>query len=169
MNRILPALVCGFAAAVLSAVPIIKSFSCCLIVPVAAFLSLYLYQKANNDFGRIVPAKALFYGMMTGVFAALFTTLFESIFLYISRSAELSLAISDVQNLFSEFKDNPAYDEMMDSLYKIVDEIKENGFSATYTFSMLFVTLIAHVIFGIIGALFGMQFLNRKNSEQGNF
>lgn len=60
MKKYLPSLVAGFGAGVLSVVPVLKSFACCLIVPAAAYLSIVLYQRANNLDERIETSKAIF-------------------------------------------------------------------------------------------------------------
>ena len=45
----LPALVAGFGAAVLTTVPGLREFGCCLIVPLAVFTALLLYRKTLNE------------------------------------------------------------------------------------------------------------------------
>ncbi|MGQ9644733.1 MAG: hypothetical protein ACUVT3_12820, partial [Ignavibacterium sp.] len=74
MKKYLPTFITGFAASVLSIVPGIKSFSCCLIVPGAAILALILDQKVNKSSERIRINKAIMFGLMTGLFATFFIT-----------------------------------------------------------------------------------------------
>ncbi|MCK7524986.1 MAG: hypothetical protein MZV64_48975 [Ignavibacteriales bacterium] len=58
-KKYLPTLVCGFGAAVLSTVPGIKNFSCCLIVPAAAAISILLDKKINNSNEKVLFRKII--------------------------------------------------------------------------------------------------------------
>ncbi len=58
-KKYLPTLVCGFGAAVLSTVPGIKNFSCCLLVPGAAAISILLDKKINQSNEKVLLGKAL--------------------------------------------------------------------------------------------------------------
>jgi hypothetical protein len=77
LKKYLSAFVCGFGAGVLQIVPVAKSFSCCLIIPAAAFLALVLEQKSTNNFTRILPGKAILIGLVTGLYAAIFGSFFD--------------------------------------------------------------------------------------------
>jgi hypothetical protein len=56
---------------------------------------------------------------------------------------------------------------MMDQaivIYKsMAAEIKATGYSAIYTFAILFTNIFVDVIFGIIGGFIGMNYLNKRN------
>ena len=56
-KKYLPTLVCGFGAAVLSTVPGIKNFSCCLLVPAAAAFSILLDKKINQSNEKVQLSK----------------------------------------------------------------------------------------------------------------
>ena len=85
-KKYLPTLVCGFGAAVLSTVPGIKNFSCCLIVPAAAAISILLDKKINNSNEKVLVGKSLGFGFLTGLFATLFITTFEMLLTYFTKS-----------------------------------------------------------------------------------
>ena len=73
-HKYFPPLVCGFGAAVISTIPGVKSIGCCLIIPVAAWLSLVLNEKINKVKPPVTAVNALFFGLLTGLFAAIFST-----------------------------------------------------------------------------------------------
>lgn len=90
MKRILPALVCGFGAGVLNTVPFVKNFSCCLIIPVAAIAALILDQRANGVKEQINSGKAVQLGLLTGMFSAIFGTIFEVLIVLVTKNSELA-------------------------------------------------------------------------------
>lgn len=162
MKKIFPALVCGFAAGVLNIVPIVKSFSCCVIIPLAAVLALYLDLRASNSTEPIRAGKAVLTGVLTGIFAAGFGTVLDVFIIFVTRSNELASALPEIENLISGLPANPVWDEVMNLMYKISDDIQKHGFSFIYSFSLLVSSLIMNSLFGMIGALIGMQILNNR-------
>ena len=77
MKKYLPALVTGFSAGVLHVVPIAKSLTCCLIVPIAAFISITLAAKSENILGNFSIKRGAYLGFLTGIFAAFFGSFFD--------------------------------------------------------------------------------------------
>ena len=86
--KYLPALVCGFGAAVLSTIPGIKAIGCCIIVPAAAWLSLFLDHRINKAVPPISVKKAIILGITTGLFAAFFSTFFDVLITLITHTNE---------------------------------------------------------------------------------
>lgn len=169
MKKIFPALVCGFGAGVLNIVPIVKSFSCCVIIPFAAVLALYLDLRASNNPEKIRPGKAVITGLLTGIFAALFGTALDVLIIFITRTNELAETLPELEKMLSGVSGGPILNEVMDLMYKISDDITKYGFSFIYTFSLLISSLIMNSIFGMLGALIGMQIINnRMKPEQKN-
>jgi hypothetical protein len=162
LNKYLPALVCGFAAGVLNIVPVVKNFSCCLIIPTAAIFSLVLYQRANKDFTMLRASTSTLFGLLTGIFAALFGTTFEIIIILISKTSDLTSSLPEIEKLMKGLPSNPIWEEVINLMYKISDEITHNGFSLIYSVSILFSSLIINSIFGMIGGIVGMQILNNR-------
>ncbi len=74
------------AAAVLSTVPGIKNFSCCLLVPAAAAFSILLDKKINQSNEKVRLSKAIGFGFLTGLFATLFITTFEMLLTSFTKS-----------------------------------------------------------------------------------
>lgn len=166
MKQILPALVCGFGAAVLTTVPGLKNFGCCLIVPAAAYFSLYLDRRINLFFEPIKPSKATAFGILTGFFAAMFSTFFEVLITYLLRSNDFVATLPELDKLLKGYFANPAFADTMLLLKNMEKEISQTGFSGLYIILFFFNSIIIDVIFGIAGGLFGMYFINKKPINQ---
>ncbi|WKZ68420.1 MAG: hypothetical protein QY331_10695 [Melioribacteraceae bacterium] len=163
MKKYLPSLVAGFGAGVLSVVPVLKSFACCLIVPAAAYLSIVLYQRANNLDERIETGKAIFLGLFTGLFAALFTTSFEIIITLFTKQNDLIEAFGNLQGMINSFPiDDAIKQQVIDMMNDVVVDLRTKGFSFLYSITLLFNNLLVDIIFGIVGGVIGLQVTNAK-------
>ncbi len=163
MKKFLPSLVSGFGAGVLSVVPIIKTFACCLIIPVAATLSILLYQRAENVDEKIETGKAIFLGVFTGIFAALFATTFEVVITLFTKQNDLIAAFGNMQQMINSFPlDDQLKQEVIDLINIVVTELKTSGFSVIYSFTLLFNNLVINSIFGLAGGVIGLQIINAK-------
>jgi uncharacterized membrane protein YfcA len=170
VKKYLPALVCGFAAGVLNVVPLVKTLSCCLIIPVAAYFALVLNQKANRSEADIKASQAAFLGLATGIFAAFFGTAFDMLIVFLTREISIAGSLPELENMLQGVYPDSLAREVMDIMYKVVDEINKYGFSMLYTLSVFMSSLVVNSIFGIVGGLIGMQVINRrKNREDNNF
>ncbi|MEW6702769.1 MAG: hypothetical protein AB1298_08615 [Bacteroidota bacterium] len=163
MKKYLSAFVCGFGAGVLHIVPLVKSFSCCLIIPVAAFLALVLDQRASRNSKKIPMKKAMVFGLLTGLYAAIFGSIFEIVITYITKHNDIVATFPELQRMIQGF---PVSDEIKTEALKLFqnvrDEILARGFSLLYTFSILINYLIIDTIFGTIGGLIGAQVINSR-------
>ncbi len=162
MKRVFPALVCGFGAAVLTTIPGLKNFGCCLIVPAAAYFSLYLDRRINLFYEPIRPSKAAAFGLLTGIFAAVFSTLFEVLITYLLKTNDFVATLPELDRALKDYFNNPAFADAMFLLKKIEREITQYGFSTLYLVFYFMNSIIVNVIFGIAGGLFGMYFINKK-------
>lgn len=163
MKKYLSAFVCGFGAGVLQIVPVAKSFSCCLILPVAAYLALILDRKAKNDFGKMDFKKGAVIGILTGVYAAIFGSSFEIIITLITKNNDLVVAYPELMKIITEF---PLAQSMIDQtqilLESVVQDIQTKGFSFLYTFAVVANNLIVDLVFGLIGGIIGVQIINSR-------
>lgn len=168
MKKYLSAFVCGFGAGVLQIVPVAKSFSCCLIIPAAAFLAILLERKSKNETGTIELKNGILIGTITGLYAALFGSFFDLLVTFITKSNDLVAALPEFQKLITNF---PVSDfikeEVSNMLYKVYDQIRETGFSWLYTFSVVINNFFINTIFGLLGGLFGSQFINSRIKRSG--
>lgn len=157
-------LVCGFAAGVLSIIPGLKPVACCLIIPTAAFFSLYLNQKINRTSEAITSRQAITFGLLTGLFAALFSTSFDLLLTLITRTNEFVETLPDTEALMRELHLGPFMEETIKALNVMASDIKNSGFSFLYLIAMLFSNLFTNTIFGLIGGLLGMNYLNKRTT-----
>ncbi|HET55426.1 MAG TPA: hypothetical protein ENN33_09450 [Ignavibacteria bacterium] len=163
MKKFLPSFVSGFGAGVLSVVPVIKTFACCLIIPAAATLSILLYQRAENVDEKIETGKAIFLGVFTGLFAALFATTFEIFITLFTKQNDLIAAFGNMQSMINSFPlDDHLKQEVIDLINMVVTELKTTGFSVIYSFTLLFNNLVINSIFGLAGGVIGLQIINAK-------
>lgn len=161
---------CGFGAGVLNTVPIVKSFSCCMIIPLAAVISLVLEQRSRGVREEIKVTKAASLGLLTGIFAALFGTLLEVLVILITKNSDLAAGLPAIEQMANQMAAQEVVKQMLDIMYKMVDDIANYGFSFLYTFSILVSSLIVNSIFGTLGGLLGMSILNsRLKNDDSNF
>lgn len=158
-------LVCGFAAAVFSIIPGVKAFACCLIVPLAAIFSLYLDGKINHLNDIITSRKAVVFGLLTGVFSAIFASGFDIMITFFTKTNDFVDSIPQSEEMIRDLNLGPLLEQSMEIINKIADDIKNNGFSLLYSVMILFSNLLINTIFGLLGGLLGMHFLNKKTQS----
>jgi len=166
LKKILPAVVAGFAAGVLSIIPFAKTFTCCLIVPGAAVLAVFLQIKVNGEHIPMPLSKGVVLGLGAGFFAAIFGTFFELLITFITHRNDLVDSISQMRETLSNF---PLGEELREQIMKMItgmaDDIKNTGFSIIYAFSVIFNNVLFDTIFGLIGGLIGAQIFNNRSRE----
>jgi len=157
-------LIVGFAAGVLSIVPVLKSLGCCLLIPLAAFIALMLDQKANSDFSKLEIKKGVVFGLITGLSAAILGTFFDFLITLITHKNDLLTAYPQLLETINNFPiDDATKEEVLALLNNVIESIKISGFSSLYTFSLLANNLFANSIFGMLGGIIGVQVLNSRN------
>lgn len=161
-NKLSPAIVCGFGAAVLSTIPGIKSLGCCIILPAATVLALYFYLRITSFSESISVKSAIFFGFITGISSALFSVFFDVMITYIFRTNDLVQSLTEVEILLNTYNLGEIGNETIRILRRMGEEIMTKGFSPTYTAFLLFNNIIIDSIFGIIGGLIGMSVFNKK-------
>ncbi|PIP77984.1 MAG: hypothetical protein COW85_06085 [Ignavibacteria bacterium CG22_combo_CG10-13_8_21_14_all_37_15] len=161
-NKLSPAIVCGFGAAVLGTIPGVKSFGCCLLLPAATMLSLYLYLRITFFHESVTAKTAMFIGLITGLFSAFFSGFFDLLITYIFHTNDIVFSLPQVELLISTYNLGDIGKETIAILRNMSNEITTNGFSLTYTFFLLFNNIIIDSLFGVIGGLIGMSIFNKK-------
>ncbi len=165
MKKYLPALVAGFGAGVLYVVPFTKPLTCCLIVPLAAVVSIVLEKKSQNLIGEFNLKRGIILGLFTGIFAAIFGSFFDILITFITKNNDIIATYAETANLIDSLPaPAEAKEEVLNLIKNIVDSIKETGFSGLYAISTIFNNLIVNSIFGMIGGLVGTKVLNSQNS-----
>lgn len=164
-KKYLPTLVCGFAAAVLSTVPGIKNFSCCLLVPGAAAISILLDKKINPSNEKILIGKSLGFGFLTGLFATIFITAFEVLLTYFTKSNDFVQSLPEIELTIRQWNLGALVDESLKLIKSTARDIEKSGFSFIYLLMMLSSNFITNSIFGMIGGALGMSLANKKLRE----
>ncbi|MBK6915513.1 MAG: DUF4199 domain-containing protein [Ignavibacteriales bacterium] len=162
MKNILPSFVCGFAAAVLTTIPGLKEFGCCFVIPLAGGFSLFLDLKINNSSLPIQVKKAIWFGFLTGIFAALFSTGFDILLTAISRTNDFVETLPQSEQIIQDMNLGDLAEESLNLMKGVANEIKQTGFSVFYSVIILFSNLIIDIIFAILGAVIAKIFLNKK-------
>ena len=166
MNRkYLSALVCGFGAAVLTTIPGIQTIACCLLIPIASVISIFLYKKSQPGLLKIRTGTGIFLGILTAVFAALFASGFEIIITYITRTSDLVTSMPQAEQVVKDMNLGPAAEESIEVLKQMVREIQSKGFSFLYTFLITTTNLITYSIFGMLGGLIGTAVINKRSQS----
>ena len=168
-NKYLPSLVTGFGAAVLISIPFIKHVGCCVIIPIAAVYALILDVKLNKAKLPIMGSEAFLFGLLTGLWAAFFSALFETIITFVTHTNEFVQGLPGIENILrnqvpASFK--PFIEQAILIYRSMAKDIKTTGFSYIYTFSILATNIFVDIIFGIIGGFIGMNYLNKRNKPQ---
>lgn len=162
-KKYLSALVCGFGASVLTTIPGVQTIACCLLVPVASAISIFLYNKSQTELVKIQTGTGIFLGLLTAVFAALFASGFEIIITYITRTSDLVTSMPQAEKVVKDMNLGPAAEESMEILKQMVSEIQSKGFSFLYAFLITTTNLITYSIFGMLGGLIGTAVINKRN------
>ena len=167
LKKYSPALVCGFGAAVVTILPgLNQAFGCCLIVPIAAGISLTLYRKINPSIEKISGDNALLFGLFTGLFAALFSSLFDTVITYFLHSNQFVESVSQTKTLLKELNMGDTGKEALKILQGMASDIKVKGFSPFYSFALLTGNILSFSIFGVIGGFISMFLINKKNKPE---
>lgn len=164
-KKYLPALVAGFGAAVLSTVPGIKNFSCCLLVPGAAAISVLLDKKISNSNEKINLGKGITFGFFTGLFATIFITGFEILLTFITKSNDFIESIPESEMIIRQWNLGPTVNESLKLIKSVAKEITKTGFSVIYLLLIFSSNFIINSIFGMIGGALGVNLANRKYKE----
>lgn len=164
-KKYLPGLVCGFGAAVLTTIPGVQTIACCLLVPIASVISIFLYKKSQPGLLKIQTGTGILLGLLTAVFAALFASGFEIIITYITRTSDLVTSMPQAEKVVKDMNLGPAAEESMEVLKQMVSEIQSKGFSFLYAFLITTTNLITYSIFGMLGGLIGTAVINKRNQS----
>jgi hypothetical protein len=162
LKKFLPGLVCGFGAAVFLTIPGLKGLGCCLIIPLSSLLSVLLYKRTDNSVLRIEAVTAVGFGFVTGIVAAFFASCFDILITFVTRSNEFVTALPQMESWFKSLKVGPVVDEFFNIYKKMSAEITTTGFSPGYALFVLIGNLIFFSVFGILGGLIGMLFVNKR-------
>jgi hypothetical protein len=164
-NYFLPALVAGFAAGVASIVPVLSNLSCCIMIPLASFFAMYLYNRASGRY-YIEFRHASAIGILTGITSAVFATFFLVLLSYINKTNDFVDNLPQTEIAIQELELGPIFQQSFELMKHMGKEIKETGFSLFFTIGMLFSNLIVNTVFGFLGAILARNFFNRRTRQE---
>lgn len=139
-----------------------EAFGCCLLAPIAGGTAVYLHHKINNAAPPITGKTGSLMGLSTGLFIAVFAVLFQTIMTLIFKSNDFVEALPQMESAMKEFAGGELVESMMGIYKQMAEQIKTTGFSPIYTFSMFFSYVILYGIFGLLGGLLGMVYVNKR-------
>ncbi|HMS34931.1 MAG TPA: hypothetical protein PKC91_12690 [Ignavibacteria bacterium] len=159
-NRITP-IIYGTAVMTLIAVfPVLNLINvfCCAGIILGGYAGVYVYWKQLQNTGLTLTIKdGGMIGILCGILSAIFVTgfgLLLSLFSDSNPMIEIMKTFDDIG-----FQMPP---EMSQYLDKFSEEYNEHGFSPTITIFSFISNMILYPLFGSIGAILGVSFLNKK-------
>ncbi len=161
-KKYLAALVCGFAASVLTTIPGLKGIACCTLIPIASGFSIFLFKKSQQDIFKIGTGTGVLLGLLTGIVAAIFASSFELIITYLTKSSDLIASMPQAEQVVKDMNLGPAAEESINVLKQMVTEIQTNGFSFFYSFLITLTNFITYSIFGVLGGVVGTAIINKR-------
>lgn len=160
-NRITP-IIYGTAVMTLIAVfPVLNLINvfCCAGIILGGYAGVYTYWKQLQNTGQALTTKdGGMIGILCGILSAVFVTgfgLLLSLFSETNPMLEIMKTFDDIG-----FQMPP---EMSQYLDKFSNEYNEHGFSPTITLFSFISNIILYPLFGSIGAILGVFYLNKKN------
>lgn len=167
-NKYLPSLVTGFGAAVLVSVPWIRTVGCCIIIPFATLYALMLHIKLNGGELPIKTSMAILFGLMTGLWAAFFSAMFETIITFFTHTNDFVQGLPQMESMLRGSRFAPSFsgifDQMLRIYHSMAKDIQLYGFSPIYTFTVLAGNIIVDSIFGMLGGILGKSYLNKRST-----
>lgn len=160
-NRITPIIYGTTVMTLIAVIPVLSLINvfCCAGIILGGFAGVYTYWKQLNNTGIILTTKdGGMIGILCGILSAVFVT---GIGLLISLFSETNPML-EIMNAFEEmgFQMPP---EMLMYLDRFSAEFNEHGFSPTITIFSFISNMIIYPLFGSIGAILGVSYLNKKN------
>ena len=160
-NRITPIIYGTTVMTLIAVIPVLSLINvfCCAGIILGGFAGVYTYWKQLSNTGIVLTTKdGGMIGILCGILSAVFVT---GIGLLISLFSETNPML-EIMNTFEEmgFQVPP---EMLMYLDKFSTEFNEHGFSPTITIFSFISNMIIYPLFGSIGAILGVSYLNKKN------
>jgi len=144
-----PALICGLAAGVLTAVPLVNCF-CCLWIIGGAMAAAYLFAKGSP--APLTPGDGAVLGILTGIAAAVTDAIVSLPFENMNREY-----VQRFMDQFSQFV------EEMPSGWERWFEGRAGGLSPAWFLLGLLASAAVYAAFGALGGLIGASLFGKKN------
>jgi hypothetical protein len=160
-NRIKPIIYGTATMTLIAIIPVLSLINifCCAGIIIGGFVGVYTYWKQLHSSGIALTTKdGGMIGILCGILSAVFVTGFG---LLLSLFSDTNPML-EVMNMFDEIGIQLP-PEMSQYLEKFSNEFNEHGFSPSITIISFISNMILYPLFGSVGALLGVSFLNKKN------
>ncbi len=160
-NKITPIIYGTTVMTLIAIVPVLSlvNIFCCAGIIAGGFVGVYTYWRQLAGTGMMLTTKdGGMIGILCGILSAVFVTgigLLISLFSDSNPMLEIMTAFEDIG-----FEMPP---EMLQYMEKFTNEFNEHGFSPTITIFSFISNIIIYPLFGSLGALLGVSYLNKKN------
>lgn len=147
-QMVIPALVCGVPAGILS---IVIENICCLWVLLAGGLSVFLLRRFNNIVHKIPTYKAFITGGLAGLVASLF----------IVGNTAVMLSQEDFESVFDDVMTSPEFEEALEGSELTEEEIQEvqeimRGISSFFRWGLMVVAIVSLAVIPLFSGLAGI-------------
>lgn len=164
VNKIQPIIFGAGVMTLLSVFPVLSLINlfCCAGIILGGFVGVYTYWKQLQNTGQLLTSKdGGMIGILCGILSAVFVT---GIGLLVSLFSE-SNPMLEIMKTFDElgYQLPPEASHYID---RFNNEFNEHGFSPTITIFSFISNLILYPLFGTLGAILGVNILNKKTGPR---
>ena len=163
-NKITPIIYGTIVMTLVAVIPLLNLINvfCCAGIIFGGFIGVYTYWKQLHNTGMILTSKdGGMIGILCGILSAVFVTGFGLLISLFSNSNPMLDVMKAVDEMGVQVPP-----EMTQYLEKFSNEFSEYGFSPTITIFSFICNLILYPLFGSLGAILGVSFLNKRNPPQ---
>lgn len=163
-NRITPIIYGTATMTLISILPVLSFINifCCAGIIAGGFVGVYIYWKQLKNTSFVLTTKdGGMIGILCGILSAVFVTGFGLLISLFSNSNPMLEVMKSFDDLGFQIPQ-----EMTLYLEKFSNEFNEHGFSPTITIFSFISNIILYPLFGSVGAILGVQFLNKKNNTR---
>lgn len=160
-NRIIPIIYGTSVMTLIAVFPLLNFINvfCCAGIMAGGYVGVYTYWKQLQNTGLALTTKdGGMIGILCGILSAIFVTgfgLILSLFSETNPMLDIMKTIDDIG-----IQTPPEMSEYMD---KFSNEYNEHGFSPTITIISFVSNIVLYPLFGSVGAILGVSYLNKKN------
>jgi len=144
-----PALICGLAVGVLTAIPLVNCL-CCLWIIGGAMVAAYLFARTSP--APLTPGDGAVLGILTGIVAAVGDAIVSLPFENMNREY-----VQKFMDQFSQFFED------MPSGWERWFEARAGGLSPAWFLLGLLASAVVYAAFGALGGLIGASLFGKKN------
>lgn len=159
-----PAVVVGFGLAAVLSISFMQMFFI-ILVPAAGYLASKFEFRLHPEKGERPYLSAMKTGIAAGLFAAFFMTIIEVVLTLLFKTNNFVTMMPEAMKIIRELG-LPEADQSVSILNSLIDDIRQDGFSAIYTFIYFMSNSVSNAVFCLAGSLFFAIMYKRDNQNQ---